>query len=199
MGRPFGRRGPTLIGDADPVNGYAPPSARPCRCCTTWPSFRRCAQCSGRWPAASHSGLAPAHPSWAWSLRGFGPCAQLACPPPRGLPQARTIGVVADQAQLHARCFHLSCIKPVDVFFVRRDTGGEGGSGLALLRAERIRLVLNVIKPGGLLVTDKFNGFLWLTRMLSGKSPRYPVDDRTLYLSSEQPWADRGLYSVTAD
>ena len=93
----------------------------------------------------------------------------------------------------------LSCIKPVDVFFLRRDSSGEGGSGLALLHADRIRLVLNVIKPGGLLVTDKPNGFLWLIRMLSGKSPSYPVDDRTLHLSTEQPWAEHGLYAVTVD
>lgn len=91
----------------------------------------------------------------------------------------------------------LAYIKPVDVFLLRRDSGGEGGSGLALLQAERIRLVLNVIKPGGLLVTDKPNGFLWLTRMLSGKSPSYPVDDRTMYLSAEQPWSNQDLYSVT--
>lgn len=91
----------------------------------------------------------------------------------------------------------LSTIRPVDVFFIRRDSSGEGGSGLALLRAERIRLVLNVIKPGGLIVTDEPNGFLWLTRMLSGKSPRYPVDERTLFLSPMQPWTEQGLFAVT--
>ena len=91
----------------------------------------------------------------------------------------------------------LAFIKPVDVFLLRRDSSGEGGSGLALLQEARIRLVLNVIKPGGLLVTDKPNGFLWLTRMLSGKSPSYPVDERTLYLSDEQPWSSQDLYSVT--
>jgi hypothetical protein len=93
----------------------------------------------------------------------------------------------------------LACIKPVDVFLVRRDSNGEGGSGLVLLHAERIRLVLKVIKPGGLLVTDKPNGYLWLTRMLSGKSPLYPVDERTLFLSPSQPWAESGLYSVTVN
>ena len=91
----------------------------------------------------------------------------------------------------------LECIKPVDVFFLRRDSSGEGGSGLNLLHADRIRLVLNVIKPGGLLITDKANGFLWLTRMLSGKSPRYPVGERNLFLSPTQPWSDHNLYSVT--
>lgn len=89
------------------------------------------------------------------------------------------------------------CIKPVDVFFLRRDSSGEGGSGLNLLHADRIRLVLNVIKPNGLLIIDKANGYLWLTRMLSGKSPQYPVDDRTLFLSPTQPWSDNRLYSVT--
>lgn len=93
----------------------------------------------------------------------------------------------------------LACIKPVDVFFLRRDSSGEGGSDMNLLRAARIRLVLSVINPGGLLVTDKPNGFLWLTRMLSGNTPKYPVDDRTLYLSSEQPWSAQGLFSVTVD
>jgi hypothetical protein len=88
-------------------------------------------------------------------------------------------------------------IKPVDVFFLRRDSCNEGGSGLALLHADRIRIVLNVIKPGGLLITDKANGFLWLTRMLSGKSPQYPVGQRNLFLSPLQPWTDHNLYSVT--
>lgn len=93
----------------------------------------------------------------------------------------------------------LECLKPVDVFFVRRDSNGEGGSSMALLQAQRIRLVLNVIKPGGLLVIDKPNGYLWLTRMLSGKNPLYPVDERTLFLSQSQPWAESGLYSVTVN
>jgi len=93
----------------------------------------------------------------------------------------------------------LEFIKPVDVFFLRRDSNGEGGSGLHLLHADRIRLVLDVIKSGGLLITDKANGFLWLTRMLSGKSPNYPVGDRNLFLSSTQPWSDHNLYSVTVE
>lgn len=90
----------------------------------------------------------------------------------------------------------LAYIKPVDVFFVRRDSCAEGGSALALLQAERIRLVLNVIKPGGLLVTDRPNGYLWLTRMLSGKSPKYPVDERVLSLNDTQPWSEQGLFAV---
>lgn len=93
----------------------------------------------------------------------------------------------------------LTCIQPVDVFFVRRDTAstGEGGSNLALLRAERIASVLNVIKTGGLLVVDRPNGFLWLTRMLSGNSPNYPVGNRNLCLSPAQPWRSNDLYSIT--
>jgi hypothetical protein len=91
----------------------------------------------------------------------------------------------------------LSCIQPVDVFFLRRDSGeGEGGSNLALLRSERISLVTNAIKPGGIIVTDKPNGFLWLTRMLSGKSPTYIIGDRVLSLSHTQPWINIELYSV---
>jgi hypothetical protein len=92
----------------------------------------------------------------------------------------------------------ISCIQPVDVFFLRRDsaTVGEGGSALALLRSERIDLVLKIIKPGGILVVDKPNGYLWLTRMLSGKSPNYPVGTRNLSLTENQPWAVNGLYSI---
>jgi hypothetical protein len=93
----------------------------------------------------------------------------------------------------------LQWMKPVDIFFVRHDSTCEGGSHLALLQAARIRLVLNVIKLGGLLVVDKQNGFLWLTRMLSGKSPTYPVDNRVLYLRVEQPWIEHGLYAVIVD
>lgn len=93
----------------------------------------------------------------------------------------------------------LVCIKPVDVFLVRNDSCGEGGSGLALLQAERIRCVLDAIKPGGLLVTDRPSGYLWLTRMLSGKSTKYQVGDRVLWLSDTQPWSAHGLYAVNVD
>jgi hypothetical protein len=86
---------------------YAPPSARPCRRAATWASVRRCARCSGQWPAASHNGLAPAHPSGASPLRGFGPCAQLARPPPRGAPSsARQCGAVAPNSARRFRGDH---------------------------------------------------------------------------------------------
>ena len=71
-----------------PVVGtpYAPPTARPCACCGTWALVRRCAQCFGQWPAASHLVCAPAHPGLrrcaASALR-----AGLPVRPPRGLPQ----------------------------------------------------------------------------------------------------------------
>ena len=95
----------------------------------------------------------------------------------------------------------LDLIHPVDVFFVRRDSvgTGEGGSNLALLGAERIKKVVKAVKPGGILVIDKPNGFLWLTRMLSGKSPNYPVGDRNLSISPTQPWQSSGLYSIAVD
>ena len=61
--------------------------------------LRRCAQCSGQWPAASDLVCAPAHPS-ALPLRGVGPARWLPVRPPRGLPQpARGNGAL--------RCPHL--------------------------------------------------------------------------------------------
>lgn len=90
-------------------------------------------------------------------------------------------------------------LKPTDVFFLRGDSSGEGGSGLDLLGKGRIQSVLTAVKHGGIIVTDKPNAFNWLNEMLSGKSSQYQVGDRTLYLTSDQPWIDIGLYKVRAD
>ena len=51
----------------------------------------------------------------------------------------------------------LGYLQPVDVFFLRRDSGGEGGSELFLLCREHLPISLKVLKPGGLLVTDRIN------------------------------------------
>ena len=75
-----------------PVVGtpYAPPSARPCGCCGAVASVRRCAHCSGQWPAASYLVCAP---PTLWPRR----CAALALRTglpvrPQGAPSAQRLG-----------------------------------------------------------------------------------------------------------
>ena len=90
----------------------------------------------------------------------------------------------------------LTCLKPVDVFFLRRDSGGEGGSGLYLLGSDRLALSLNLIKPGGLLITDERNGFGWLPKLKSGELLDYQVGNRNITLSASQPWKAHGLFAM---
>lgn len=91
----------------------------------------------------------------------------------------------------------MACLRPVDVFFVRRDSGSEGGSGLYLLGPNRLASVLDLIKPGGTLIADKYNGFAWLAALTSGQQEQYPVGDRVLKLKEAQPLAGHGLFVMT--
>lgn len=86
-------------------------------------------------------------------------------------------------------------LKPVDLFFLRRDSDGEGGSELQLLGPERLPIVTNMIKPGGLLVTDWSNGRGWFDDFRKGRRSPYRVGDREIHLSDQQPWTQHHLLS----
>ena len=84
---------------------YAPPAVRPFGCRGAVASVRRCAHCSGQWPAASHLVCAPAHPR-ASPLRGISPARWSARPPPVGAPSARaplSLGFATSLVAGHAR------------------------------------------------------------------------------------------------
>src|SRR4051794_18227136 len=49
-------------------------------------------------------------------------------------------------------------ISSLGVFFYRGDSEGEGGSGFHWLRRQNLKVVLNKLISGGLLVTDGSNG-----------------------------------------
>ena len=91
----------------------------------------------------------------------------------------------------------IACLKPVDVFFLRHDSGGEGGSALFLLGSKRLPLALSLIKPNGMLITDKPNGFDWLPGLVSGDDVDYRVGDRVLTFNELQPWTEHGLFALT--
>ena len=87
----------------------------------------------------------------------------------------------------------LEVLRPVDLFFQRRDSGGEGGSELFLLGPKRLPLVLQAIKSGGLLVTDGGYAGKWYDDLVKFDLPEYQVGERLIYLNVEQPWRDAGL------
>jgi hypothetical protein len=89
----------------------------------------------------------------------------------------------------------IQMIKPVDLFFLRRDSGGEGGSALNLLGAERLPDVVAMIRPGGLLVTDRGADKRWVDDFCEGRRSNYQVRHREICFSYEQPWAEQGLFS----
>jgi hypothetical protein len=86
-------------------------------------------------------------------------------------------------------------LKPVDLFFMRRDSDGEGGSELNLLGPDRLPDVVKKIKPDGLLVTDRACGRGWFDDFEKGRRNPYRVKNRDIYLSVEQPWRENGLLS----
>jgi hypothetical protein len=86
-------------------------------------------------------------------------------------------------------------LKPVDLFFMRRDSDGEGGSELNLLGTGRLPDVVEMIQPAGLLVTDRACGRGWFDDFEKGRRNPYRVKNREIHLSIEQPWREHGLLS----
>ena len=86
-------------------------------------------------------------------------------------------------------------LKPVDLFFLRRDSDGEGGSELNLLGPGRLPDVVEMIQPDGLLVTDRACGRSWFDDFEKGRRNPYRVKNREIHLSIEQPWREHGLLS----
>lgn len=91
----------------------------------------------------------------------------------------------------------MSYLKPVDVFFLRGDSGGEGGSGLFLLGPERLPLTLSLIKPNGILVADRATGLDWLPGLISGDHAQHRVGDRAITFNEAQPWTAQRLFAMT--
>jgi hypothetical protein len=91
----------------------------------------------------------------------------------------------------------ISSLRPVDVFFLRRDSDGEGGSELHLLGPARLPMVLDLIKPGGLLVTDRSNGRDWFDEFRLERRCAYRLHGRAINLAESQPWAEHKLLSFT--
>jgi len=156
---------------------------------------------TGFYPAAARDYLEPLH-----LLKGW--VDHLIFCDIRDVPQGRSAlrelaATIEDQGLPEASFFlgdalsAISCLKPVDVFFLRRDSGGEGGSGLFLLGSGRLPLALSLIKPNGVLITDKPNGFDWLPGLASGDHVDHRVGDRVITFNESQPWTERGLFAMT--
>lgn len=123
---------------------------------------------------------------------------------PQGRLTLRELGALIEEQELPEASFFLgdalsaiSCLKPVDVFFLRNDSGGEGGSGLFLLGPQRLPFALSLIKPNGTLITDKRNGFDWLPVLVAGTDAEHRVGDRVLTFNKLQPWTEHGLFAMT--
>ena len=125
---------------------------------------------------------------------------------PQGQRELRALREAAAKQGLPEPSFFLGdaliameCLRPVDLFFLRRDSGGEGGSALYLLGPERLPLVLNFVKPSGLLVTDERNGFDWFPDLVAGQLDEYRVNDRAIRLAASQPWLEHDLRAFTVE
>lgn len=125
---------------------------------------------------------------------------------PRGARELREIhdavaaeGLPNPSFLLGDAIFANECLRPVDMMFLRRDSAGEGGSGLCLLGRDRLRNTLSMIVAGGLLVTDQRNGGDWFNAMVSGRCEELNEGGRKLRLSSDQPWLDSNLFSFNVD
>jgi len=83
--------------------------------------------------------------------------------------------------------------RPVDVFFHRRDSTGEGGSNLFLLGPELIHSVVESIKPNGIIVTDLSFVGRWCLGLAGGIIPHHEVGGRLITCSADQPFEQHGL------
>jgi hypothetical protein len=90
-------------------------------------------------------------------------------------------------------------LRPVDVFFQRRDSHGEGGSGLFLLGNHRLPSVLEMIKPGGLIVTDGTYAGDWLAKLVSKIETSIEIAGRNITLLENQSWASNRLTAFRID
>ncbi|MGJ8643332.1 MAG: hypothetical protein ACSHX9_08000 [Luteolibacter sp.] len=87
----------------------------------------------------------------------------------------------------------MDSLRPVDLFFLRRDSDGEGGSELNLLGPDKLSIALNLIKPSGLLVTDVKNGRDWFSDFMDGKIEILRAGNREIRLAEIQPWKEHEL------
>jgi len=93
----------------------------------------------------------------------------------------------------------MEILHPVDLFFLRKDSDGEGGSELNLLGPDTLPLVLSLIHPGGLLVTDIKNGRLWFSDFMAGRIRQHRAGNRVIRLAAVQPWTAHALHAFTVE
>ena len=93
----------------------------------------------------------------------------------------------------------MKSIKPVDIFFHRRDSGGEGGSELYLLSDDSIPFVLDIVKTGGLIVTDGLTGGQWYRTLMTRSIRSFKIGDRNLSINDSQPWNELSLTAFKID
>ncbi len=89
--------------------------------------------------------------------------------------------------------FAMESLRPVDLFFLRRDSDGEGGSELYLLGPDKLPMVLNMINSGGFLITDVNNGRDWFADFMDGKISFLQAGSKEIRLAEVQPWREQGL------
>ena len=87
----------------------------------------------------------------------------------------------------------IKVLRPVDVFFHRRDSTGEGGSNLFLLGPDLIHSVVESIKPNGIIITDLSFVGRWCFDLARGTIPRHEVGGRLVRRSIDQPFEQHGL------
>ena len=93
----------------------------------------------------------------------------------------------------------MKSIKPVDIFFHRRDSGGEGGSELFFLSDDNIPFVLNIVKTEGLIVTDGLTGGQWYRNLMSRSIRSFRIGDRNISINDTQPWNELSLTVFRVD
>ena len=123
---------------------------------------------------------------------------------PRSTSDQRAIAEVVSQEKLPTPSYilgdalsALKVLRPVDIFFHRRDSSGEGGSGLFLLGPALLDIVVQSIKPNGIIVTDLSFVGPWCGQLLRGEKTSQKIGDRAIVFSADQPWLCAGLRSFT--